>query len=167
MSLNTRFIKTKYVRKSISRDLFNKWKKQHPEYKERIKTYSEFWNYCKDILIEYVDNVLTNGQGVRLPFYMGDLSLKYVPITYKPIDFEKSKNNNKEINYLNFITNGRVGKIVWSCEHAKRFNKFLPISGFQASTRLLKGAKNALKETPELYFDNRRTKKNKRIISQL
>lgn len=156
-----RFSKKKYKTKIITVELYEKWKKNYPELSLSI-SYSNWKKYLKSILNEYTNEILVNPHGVRLPFYMGDLDLKYIPKKETPIDFANSKPGSNII-HMNFTTNGRVGKVVWSGNHAKRFNEFLPVLAFQATKNCTDKAKQQFKDNPELFKDAARSKNNRKF----
>ena len=157
---NTRFKRKKYREHLITDTLYNKWINKYPEYKEySCKQFREYW---KILANKYIDIVVTNPDGVRLPFYMGDISIKYTPKMDKNISIHKSAQQGVEVKHMNFTTNGRAGKIIWSIEHARKFNKYLPIMGFEGSRGFALKSTNQLSENPEI-FKNSATSKAQRL----
>lgn len=155
-----RFSKKKYKTRIICKELFDTWKKEHPEFK---MPYIQWLAYSKLIMEEYVNEVITNTNGVRLPFYMGDLDLKFSPKRDKPVNIKETAESGSVSNHMNLVTNGRVGKIVWSCTHARRFNKFLPLTGFEGNKVFVDKAKKQFINNPELFRDSVRSKNNRKF----
>lgn len=136
--------------------MYSKWKKLYPEYKDH--SFKQFKDYLKIVMTEYKEEVLTNPHGVRFPFYMGDMAIKYVP----PIlDYRKSVEIKKPLNFLNLATNGRPGKLVWSVDYARKFNKYLPYMAFERCRNFRNEVHEALIDHPEIFRDNKRTKSNR------
>ena len=156
--MKQRFRKEKYETDVINTELFKKWKKEYPEFKLNGP---EFKKYLLLIIEEYINEALTNPFGVRFPFYMGDLDLKFIPMKERSLNPSLLHTHGIEVPNLNFSTNGREGKVVFSAEHSQKFNKYLPLVGFAPSTPFKKRAKQQFKESPELFRENVYTKLNR------
>jgi len=157
--MKKRFSRAKYKNKVITRELWEQWKINYPEYKE--SSYAKYVEYARKILLEYRNEVTINSDGVRLPFYMGDVTMKFVPVKKQPLNPQVSKQILKEVPYLNFGTNGRVGKVVYSAEHCRLFNRYAPLLGFEPSKEFAKLSREQFKENPELFKDNQFSKSNR------
>lgn len=157
---NTRFKRKKYRGYFINQDLYKKWLTKYPEYKKY--TFTQFRQYWKLLANKYIDIAVTNPNGVRLPFYMGDICIKYTPQLDKNISVHKTAQQGVEVRHMNFATNGRAGKIIWSIEHARKFNKYLPIMGFEGSRGFKVKSTKQLTENPEI-FKNSATSKAQRL----
>lgn len=164
--MKIRFRKTKYIRNAIDENVFKTWEKAFPEYKDKL-TYPEFRKHCNGILGQYIDEIAVNPNGVRLPYYMGDMKLSFIPKIGKVINLKASAQLDKDIPYVNLATNGRIGKIVWSCDNARKFNKYLPIIAFSPSKKLTDVAKTQFRNNPELFQDNTRTIRNRNVIENI
>lgn len=146
---DVRYRPIKYTKKVISKELYKKWKETYPEYSKY--SYKEFCKYWSLIANEYKNLICSNTHGIRLPFYMGDISLKYVTSTDINKNYKASNETNDSVGHLNFITSGKNGKIVWSIDYARKFNCELPLVGFQSCRDLTKRAAFSFRENPELF----------------
>lgn len=153
-----RYRPTKYTKKVITKDLYSKWIKEYPEYS--IYSYKDFYNFWILLSKEYIDTIVTNTHGVRLSFYMGDLSLKYVTSSNLNRNYKKSIEAKTPTGHLNFITSGKNGKIVWSVDYARKFNSELPLIAFKSCRNFTIKAASAFKNTPELYRITKASKGN-------
>lgn len=153
-----RFRPTKYTKKVISEELYEKWKTAYPEYSRY--SFEDFYRFWKMLANEYKQDIVTNTHGIRLPFYMGDISLKYVLSTETNRNYGKSKDVGEPVGHLNLITSGKNGKIVWSVDYARKFNCELPLIGFQSCRDLTMKAAISFKENPELFRITKTSKGN-------
>lgn len=149
MIKDIRYRPTKYTKKVISKELYEKWRKAFPEYSRySFRDFKRFWNMLAS---EYKEATVTNSHGIRLPFYMGDISLKYIISSDINRNYNSSKIANEPVAHLNLITSGKNGKIVWSIDYQRKFNSELPLLGFQSCRNFTEMAGNSFKETPELF----------------
>ncbi len=149
MIRDIRFRPTNYTKKVISNELYEKWRKTYPEYsKYTFKQFKELWGMLAS---EYKNIVVSNSHGIRLPFYMGDISLKYVMSSQLNRNYVSSEKASEPVGHLNLITSGKNGKIVWSVDYARKFNAELPLIGFQSCRNFTTMAANSFKENPELF----------------
>jgi len=158
MVKDIRYRPVKYTKKVISKELYNKWIKENPEYSKY--SFKEFYNFWKLLANEYKKNITTNTHGIRLSFYMGDISLKYVTSTDINKNYKSSKEAGVDVGHLNFITSGKNGKVVWSVNYARKFNSELPLIGFQPCRNLTEMATEAFRESPELFRITKVSKSN-------
>lgn len=156
---NKRFKRNKYKKRIVTEALYKKWVAEYPEYSNyTIKMFRQYWN---KIANKYMDVAVTNPHGVRLPFYMGDLSVQYPPKLDKNISIHKTAQQGVEVRHMNFSTNGKAGKTIWSVDHARKFNNYLPLMGFEAGRIFAEKTTNQLRETPEIFRDSARSKSNR------
>lgn len=156
--VDVRYRPIKYTKKIISKELYQKWIKDFPEYsKYSFKEFKNFWYMIAD---QYKETICSNTHGVRLPLYTGDISLKYVVSTDVNRNYNSSKLIGEDIGHLNLITSGKNGKIVWSVDYARKFNSELPMIGFQACRDLTTKASVSFKDTPELFRITKASKGN-------
>lgn len=153
-----RFRPTKYTKKVISEELYERWKIAYPEYSRY--SFEDFYRFWKMLASEYKQDIVTNTHGIRLPFYMGDISLKYVLSTETNRNYGKSREVGEAVGHLNLITSGKNGKIVWSVDYARKFNCELPLVGFQSCRDLTTKAAISFKENPELFRITKTSKGN-------
>lgn len=149
MIKDVRYRPTKYTKKVISKELYEKWKIAYPEYSQY--SFREFCSLWKMVAERYKEVVCESSHGVRLPFYMGDISLKYVTSTEVNKNYKNSDEIKDSVGHLNFITSGKNGKVVWSVDYARKFNCELPLIGFQGCRDLTSKAASSFKENPELF----------------
>ena len=69
-----RFRKEKYVTEIISKDLYNKWIKDNPEY-SNIE-FSKFKLIAYAITQRYSDKIIEEPHGVKLPFFCGEICIR-------------------------------------------------------------------------------------------
>ncbi len=158
MVKDVRYRPTKYTKKVISIELYQKWKKLYPEYSKY--SFLEFKRFWLSLASKYKETICSNTHGIRLPFYMGDISLKYIVTSKLNRNYKFAKEVNVEVGYMNFATNGKQGKIVWSVDYARKFNAELPLIGFQGCRDLTTRAGKAFVENPELFRITKTSKRN-------
>jgi len=163
MIKDIRFRVEKYTKKIISKELYKKWKKENPENSKY--SYKDFCNFWKLIADKYTDTVCENPHGVKLSPNMGEISLKYVTSNVINKNYVSSKLANTPVKHLNFITNGKNGKIVWSVAYVRKINSELPLIGFTACRNFTVKAAKAFKETPELFKISRASIANIKAIN--
>ncbi len=146
-----RFRDTKYSSRLITPELYSIWKKQYPNFADKVKDYASFKRIWKKLITKYLHYSIINTMGVRLPFYCGDLSIEYINIEYEVIDPIKATEVGSNIPFLNWNTSDRLAKIIWCVKHSAKFNKYLPFLGFKANTLFRKAAFKSLTETPNIY----------------
>lgn len=162
MIKDVRFRTEDFTKQVISIKLYEKWIKEYPEYsKYSFEQFKKMWHNLAET---YKEVTCTSISGVRLPFYMGDLSLKYVTTNSSNINHNKSNIAKEPVGHLNFVTNGKTGKTVWSVDYARKFNCELPMLAFKSCRDLTLRARESFKETPGLFRIARATKKNVEAI---
>lgn len=162
MIKDIRYRPTKYTKKVISEELYNKWIQKYPEYSKY--SFRQFCNFWKMIADQYKEIIATNTHGIRLPFYMGDMSLKYVTSTEVNRNWKNSNQIGEKVGHLNLITSGKNGKIIWSVDYARKFNSELPLMGFQSCRDLTNRAAISFRENPELFRISRMSRGNVEAI---
>lgn len=111
------FRKNKYQTEIISKENFEKWKSQNPEYNST--TWKDFQNYWRALREEIFVGILDNSAGVDLPLYLGNFSVRIIDKEFKCAeDFNKSILMNKETGEYEkrpFITSDipKKAKIAW------------------------------------------------------
>lgn len=159
---DVRYRPIKYTKKIISKELYQKWIQNFPEYsKYSYDNFRKFWYMIVD---QYKEVICTNSHGVRLPLYNGDISLKYVVSSDINRNYKSSNIAKEDVGHLNLVTSGKNGKVVWSIDYARKFNCELPMIGFQACRDLTTKAATAFKNTPELFRITKASKGNVEAI---
>ena len=153
-----RFRVEKYTKKIISKELYKKWLVENPENSKY--SYKDFCNFWKLLANKYTDVASENPHGVKLSPNMGEISLKYVTSNVINKNYVSSQLANTPVRHLNFSTNGKNGKIVWSVAYVRKINTELPLLGFSACRSFTVKAGKAFKETPELFKISRASKAN-------
>jgi len=147
----TRFRYNKYFDEVISEETYKKWKSDNPHLKGKINSYVSFKKYWRKIADMIMEEVCTNPFGVKLPYYCGELSIKYANMDLKPINKRASIDNGFIVPHLNWNSSERVGKLVWNVNKASRFNSMITYYGFKGVRIFNRQVNKALMETPELF----------------
>lgn len=151
-----RFGKSEFTNHLVTKELYAKWLEKTSFKDIKFPKFEKIWEWITD---EIQDEVVTNPNGVRLGHYTGDLYLSYVSKQEEIVDHRESDNAGKEIEHLNWNTNKKLGKVIWSVEFASRRNKRCSLYGFEAERKFARNkAAKAFKTTPDIYKDNRLTK---------
>lgn len=113
----TYFTKGKYQTSIISQEFYNKWVVQNPNYSHiDFQKWKRYWKYLRE---EIYSGVIENSEGVDLPFFLGNISVKILDIDFKCAkDFISSNRSDKitgERIRIPFITSDipKKPKIVW------------------------------------------------------
>jgi hypothetical protein len=111
------FRKEKYQTSMITKATYNKWIEENPQFsKVPYSKWKRYWKYLRE---EVYQAVIENPDGVDLPLFMGNISVKILDIEFKCAkDFNTSILTNKETGKkekLPFITSDipKKPKIVW------------------------------------------------------
>lgn len=131
----------------ITKELFTKFKKSFPEYKDM--KWGEFYSKWLDIAETIRKETITNPLGVKLGSYTGELKLQYLPYKLKAIDSHTSAELGKSTQYANIMTRGKVAVIKWERRKAGRFNKMLQFYGFSPIQEMEVMAKDYILANPE------------------
>lgn len=146
-----RMKKAKYIHKVISEDLYNKWLANNPEYKDTtFKEWKAIWKVIMEVMWEHIH---TDTDGIRLPFYNGDICIKYVNHYRLPPERSYLTEEDVDVAALNWSTGGKLGKIVWSIDGARKYNKYLNLFGFKAASKQSSRAHKSFNENPEIFKD--------------
>lgn len=129
-----RMRKGKFSKMVITRELFNRFKKQYPEHKDM--TWEQFFDNWLEIAARIRQEAVHNPLGVKLGSHCGELKLQYLP--YK-----------LETEHLNLQTRGKVAKLKWERRWAVKFNKILQFYAFDPTRELGKLAKTYMDDHPE------------------
>lgn len=159
MIKDVRFRTEKYTKKIISEDLYKKWIEENQENSKY--SYKEFCDFWELLANKYIEKTCTIPQGIKFPLNMGEVSLKYATSTNLNRNYRSSNLAKEPVGYLNFGTNGKNGKIVWSIAHVRKINSELPLIGFQGCRKFTQKASKAFYETPEIFRISRFSKGNR------
>ena len=129
-----RMKKGEFSKSVITKDLYNKFLKEFPEYNEM--TWSEFYQNWLDIAEKIRYETIYNPLGTKLGSYLGELKLQYLPYELKTVDLKSSEELGDEVNHLNINTRGKVPKIKWERRWAVKFNKILQFYAFTPTREL-------------------------------
>lgn len=142
-----RFSRREFIVEVVSKDLHKKWQKQTGSELE-YKTFCIIW---KEIANTIQDQVVNNPSGVRLPFFNGDITTNY----YQYINRHHNSKASQELGYqvpeLDWHSDGRQGKVIWSINHARKQHRWLILFAFQPSRALKIAASRGMKTQPEIY----------------
>jgi len=123
-----RMRKAEFSKMVVTNELFKKFKKEFPEYKNL--TWKEFYQYWLDIAKKIRYEAIYNPLGVKLGSYLGELKMQFIPYKFKAVDRGKSDEVGEKIHHLNIETKGKVPRIKWERRHAVKFNKILQFYAF-------------------------------------
>jgi hypothetical protein len=141
-----RFSKLKYTHKISTKELFEDFQKRYPEYDIDLKEFEHIW--LDLIAPEIQKEAALNPLGIKLPFYVGELKLQWLPYRPKEIDFNHKDRQGEIVPLLNLMNGGKVPKLKWERRNAVRYNRWLQFYGFTPSREIEKLAKKKIEENP-------------------
>lgn len=160
-----RFHKHRFIHKVVSKELYEQWLGENPEYQE--VSYQAFEDVWKLIAEKIRAEVTAGPDGVRLPFYSGDLYVRLVDMLTRTVDIKRSGQKGDWVAHPNWNTNRFPGKICWSTRHSRLRNKWTKLYGFAPHYLFKRETNKALQETPEVFKINADTAFNAGVrISQ-
>ena len=139
-----RMRKAEFSKSVITNELFKKFKKEFPEYKNL--TWKEFYQYWLDIAKKIRYEVIYNPLGVKLGSYLGELKMQFIPYKFKAVDYGKSIELGEKVPYLNIETKGKVPRIKWERRQAVKFNKILQFYAFDETREVKELAKKYIRD---------------------
>lgn len=125
-----RMKKGEFSKMVITRELYNRFKKEFPQYKDMA--WVEFYNNWLEIAAKVRSEGVTNPLGVKLGFFCGELKVQYVPYKFKTRD----RNDPAGHPHLNLKTRGKVGKVKWERREAVKRNKILQFYAFDETREM-------------------------------
>jgi len=131
-----RMRKAEFSKSVITNELFKKFKKEFPEYKDL--TWKEFYQCWLNIAKKIREQVVQNPLGVKLGSYLGEIKLQYIPYKFKAVNHWESIKVGEKIPYLNIETKGKVPRIKWERRQAVKFNKILQFYAFDETREVKK-----------------------------
>lgn len=144
----------------ITKELYKKFIKQHPEYKKM--KWDEFKQTWEEIAATIRSEAVINPLGVKLGYYLGEIKTQFLPYKFRPLNSEGSNEAGEKVTFLNISTRGKVAKIKWERRWAVRFNKMLQFYGFEPDRKMNAIAKKYVPENPEKIRTSRVTLGGKR-----
>lgn len=148
-----RFGKSKFSKSIFNKELYNKWIVVNPIYIDvSFEEYKRIWKHITD---EIQNIIITNPQGIKLPYQCGDLVVQYLPNVVKTTDAVNTSEMGEEVHHLNIVTKGKAAKISWIRKLAARFNPYIVMYGFEQTRVLGKKLYSKLNETPELFRNSK------------
>lgn len=141
-----RFRRGKFTYKISSKELFEEFKKNYPEYNINQKEFEHIWF---DMLVpEIQKEVVINPLGFKAPFYIGELKLQWLPYRPEKYDFDYKTKTGDEVPRINLQNGGKVHKLKWERRNAVRYNRWLQFYGFTHNREIDRLAKKKLAENP-------------------
>jgi hypothetical protein len=124
-----RLSKKEFSIQVITPELFERFQKEFPEYKDmKYDFFLETWlEIAQTIRTEGVVNPL----GVKLGSYLGEIKTEFLPYKYRATDIQASNQEGEKVHHLNILTRGKVAKIKWERRWAVRFNNMLQFYGYE------------------------------------
>lgn len=138
-----RMKKGEFSKMVITKDLYKKFLKEFPEYKDM--TWREFYDNWLEIAAQIRHEAIWNPLGVKLGSYVGELKLQYLPYKFKSIDHHAEDGSA----HLNLNTREKVAKIKWERRWAVKFNKILQFYAFDETREMNRMAKKYITLHPE------------------
>lgn len=140
--------KGEFSRMVVTRDLFKKFQREFPEYKDM--KWEEFYDNWLDIAAKIRHAAVNNPLGVKLGAYTGELKIQWIP--YK-MDIEsriESEKAGEKITAHNFESKGKPARVKWERRWAVKFNKILQFYAFDETRELTKAAHEYIVNNPTL-----------------
>lgn len=141
-----RMKKAKYSQQVVTRGLYDRFIKEHPEY---AISWSEFYQCWLDIAETIREEAIQNPLGVRLGSYTGELKLQYIPYRLKVENQKASAELGEKVDHVNLLTRGKVARIKWERRWAVKFNKMLQFFAFEPTRKMKDMAKKYTDANPE------------------
>lgn len=157
--------KGEFSEQIITKELWKLFRKEFPEHAKL--SWKEFYSAWGDIAEVIREEAITNPLGVKLGSYTGELKLQYLPYKFEAPDPVTSKELGEEVNHVNLVSRGKVGKVKWERRWAVRFNKLLQFFAFEATRELTKAAKVYIDGNPEKLRVSRNTLGGKHVWKSL
>ena len=139
-----RMRKGQFSKMVINTKLFERFKKEYPEYNKM--TWKDFYHHWLDIAERIRKEVIYNPLGCKLGSYLGELKLQYIPYKFTAIDKRTSELEGEKLPYLNIESKGKIPRIKWERRWAVKFNKILQFYAFDETRELSKLATQYIRE---------------------
>jgi hypothetical protein len=123
-----RMKKAKFSKHVITMELYLKFIKEFPEYKDI--TWQEFLDIWNSIAQKVRWEAVHNPLGVKLGSYLGEIKVQFLPYKFEASDRAKSEELGEKVIHLNIIDKGKVCRIKWERRWAVKFNKILQFYAF-------------------------------------
>lgn len=141
-----RMRKAKFSKMVITRELYDRFCKEYPEYK---LTWAQFYQYWQDIAAKIRYHTVYNPLGLKLGSYTGELKFQYLPHKFKANDRSTSALLGEKVDFINLAMKGKVGKVKWERRWAVKRNKILQFYAFDGTRELIKVAKHYIVANPD------------------
>jgi len=142
-----RMRKGEFSKMVITKELFKKFIREFPEYKDM--SWEDFFNYWMTIASKIRYEAIWNPLGIKLGSHTGELKLQYLPYKLKAIDKYTSEKIGEKTDYLNLTERGKVPKIKWERRWAVKFNRILQFYAFDETRDLNKIAHDYIQKHPD------------------
>lgn len=129
-----RMRKGQFSKMVITRELFNKFKKEYPEHADM--EWEIFFSNWLEIAAKVRHEAIYNPLGVKLGSYLGELKLQYIPYKMKIVDYTNTVLEGEEILHRNIEEKGKVPRIKWERRWAVKFNKILQFYAFDETREM-------------------------------
>lgn len=97
-------------------------------------SWEEFLKVWECILDVIRQEAIFNPLGVKLPRFIGEIKVQYLPYKFSAYKLDHA-NPEEKIKMLNLQQRGKVAKIKWERRQAVRFNKILQFYAFDADRK--------------------------------
>lgn len=139
-----RFRKEKYIH-NILDSCYNRFKTDYPEFDISEDEFLRIWN--KVISPEIRKEAGTNPLGIKLPYYLGEIKVQWLPYILK-----KDKviiDSNTPYDKLDLMNGGKTPTVKWERRNAVRYTRMLQFYAYDEDRKIKDIAKVREKETPE------------------
>ena len=134
-------------------ELYKIWKKDNPQYGDI--SYSQYMKVWENITNVIDNTLITNPQGIKLPYTCGELVIQFLPKVVKAYNEIVTAEEVVRINYLNIATKGKIAKISWIRKYAARFNPPIMLFAHEPTRHLGKKLTKQLEINPEIFRNSK------------
>lgn len=131
-----RMKKGEFSKMVITRELFKRFQKEFPEYKNMV--WEDFFNSWLEIAEKIRLEAIHNPLGVKLGNHCGELKMQYLPYKFKAKNYRDSELQGEHVDNANIPQRGKVPKIKWERRWAVKFNKVLQFYAFDQTREINK-----------------------------
>jgi len=130
-----RMRKGQFSKQIVNKQLWWRFIEDNEKY-EKV-TWDEFRKLWDDIAYTIREEAVENPLGVKLPKFIGELKVQYLPyLNHGHIDHIKSNELGIKVKNLGIVDKGKRGTLKWERRWAVKFNRMLQFFAFQPGRTL-------------------------------
>lgn len=141
-----RMRKGEFSKMVVTRDLYKKFIKEFPEYKDM--KWEDFYTNWLEIAEKIRYEAVNNPLGVKLGSYTGELKVQYIPYKMEVISNNESRKLGEVVRPFNHDSKGKPARVKWERRWAVKFNKILQFYAFDETRELTKAAHEYIVNNP-------------------